>query len=97
MGIIATCKMEMYMVATSTLTVVCSSNRVMIGVRSGARAVLTAVTLTEKATSPLPKYVMSSLAVPPGQVPRSTSPAIRTASSSSADPMQKAVSGMMTY
>ena len=71
------------------------ARRTMSGVTNGAKRVLTAVIPTENGTSPLAKYVMTLLAVPPGQAPTSITPAVRPASRPKAEHRTYAARGII--
>ena len=62
------------MLHTFTSTVWPAYRYVRAGVRTGARIVEHAVMPTERATSPLERYVMTLEEVPPGQVPTRMTP-----------------------
>ena len=94
-GIIMTITIEINIEIISTLIVLLNKRYVMVGVRIGAKIVLILVILTDKATSPLDKYVITLLDVPPGQVPTRITPTVRAGSRLKTLHNMKAIAGII--
>ena len=94
-GMIMTLIMDRNMLMISTDTDVLRASQVMAGVRIGASSVLIVVIPTDNATSPLLRYVITLLEVPPGQIPTSITPASRPVSNENIFPSKNASSGII--
>ena len=84
-----------FIIATREMSTHAPANtQVRNGVTSGAKSVVVIVMATDSATSPFARYVITFDAVPPGQVPTSTTPMAISGGSAKSLTSAQAISGI---